>query len=77
MPPLPVISGKDLLRILTRQGFVVLRQRGSHVRIRHPDGRVTTIPVHTGATLPRGLLHKILYHDLELSTADISTWFGV
>ena len=34
--------------------------RGSHVRLRHPDGRVTTVPVHPGETLRPGTLLAIL-----------------
>jgi predicted RNase H-like HicB family nuclease len=35
-PKLPVVSGHDLIRVLTRLGYEVARQRGSHVRLRHP-----------------------------------------
>ena len=66
MPPLPVISGKDLIHFLQSLGFVVIRIKGSHHRLRHPDGRVTTIPVHKNEDLPKGLLRKIIREDLEL-----------
>lgn len=46
MGSMPVISGKDLLRVLLRAGFELVRVNGSHHRLRHPDGSVTTIPVH-------------------------------
>lgn len=66
MPPLPIVSGEALIRALRRAGFEVSRQKGSHVRLRHPDGRVTTVPVHAGQTIGRGLLRKIL-RDVDLS----------
>ncbi|MGQ9553590.1 MAG: type II toxin-antitoxin system HicA family toxin [Anaerolineae bacterium] len=63
---LPLLSGKRVLQALQRAGFEVVRQRGSHVRLRHPDGRVVTVPVHGSSELGRGLLRKIL-RDAELT----------
>lgn len=34
MPKLPVVSGSDVVRALERLGFVVARQRGSHIMMR-------------------------------------------
>jgi predicted RNA binding protein YcfA (HicA-like mRNA interferase family) len=34
MPNLPVISGADAVRALQRLGFVVVRQKGSHIILR-------------------------------------------
>ncbi|WP_372946953.1 type II toxin-antitoxin system HicA family toxin [Mariniphaga sp.] len=65
MPQLPVISGKDFLKFLISIGFSVVRINGSHHRLRHPDGRVTTIPVHKSQDLPKGLIRKIIREDLE------------
>ncbi len=66
MPQLPVISGKEFLIFLQVIGFVVVRINGSHYRLKHPDGRITTIPVHKNQNLPKGLLRKIIREDLEL-----------
>ena len=52
------ISGKDLLKVFHRLGFEVERQRGSHVFLRHPDGRRLTIPVYD--IVPVNLLVWIL-----------------
>ncbi|MGI8427676.1 MAG: type II toxin-antitoxin system HicA family toxin [Actinomycetota bacterium] len=60
MPPLPALSGVQLIKILEAKGFQQVRQSGSHVRLRHPDGRATTIPVHGGRSLGKGLLRAIL-----------------
>ena len=40
---LPVISGKDFLKLLEKIGFVVIRINGSHHRMRHADGRIIGI----------------------------------
>lgn len=62
----PVISGKELVKLLEKQGFDVVRIKGSHHRMKHPDGRVTTVPVHKKEDLPKGLLHKIIREDLKM-----------
>lgn len=64
---LPVISGKDFIKLLESIGFVVIRINGSHHRLKHPDGRITTVPVHKNDPIPKGLLRKILREDLEIS----------
>ncbi len=66
MPPLPLLQARELIAALQKAGFETIRQRGSHVRLKHPDGRVVTIPVHSGQDIGRGLLRKIL-RDAELS----------
>ncbi len=67
MPKLPVIKGKALIKFLESTGFMVTRTKGSHVRLRAEDGRVTTVPVHGNKDVPKGLLRKIIREDLELS----------
>ena len=52
------IPGKDLLKVFQRLGFELVRQRGSHAFLRHPDGRRLTIPVYNAA--PINLLNWIL-----------------
>jgi len=66
MAGLPVISGKDLTKLLEEQGFEIVRSKGSHHRMKHPDGRVRTVPVHKNDDLPKGLLHKIIREDLKM-----------
>jgi predicted RNA binding protein YcfA (HicA-like mRNA interferase family) len=66
MPKLSPIRGKDLIRILQKQGFTSVRQKGSHVRLEHIDGRKTSVPVHTGESVGVGLLRKIL-RDVNIS----------
>jgi len=64
---LPVIRGKELIAFLEKLGFTIIRQRGSHVRMKSDDGRYTTIPVHSGEDIPKGLLRKIIRDDLEIT----------
>ena len=54
------------MKALRALGFVQTRSRGSHRRFEHPDGRKTTVPVHKGRTIPRGLLRQIVTIDLGL-----------
>jgi predicted RNA binding protein YcfA (HicA-like mRNA interferase family) len=53
-------------KLLLRLGFVRVRQKGSHVFYRHPDGRTTTVPDHPGRDLARPLIREIL-REIELS----------
>ena len=66
MPKLPVIKGRGLVKFLEAIGFKVTRTKGSHVRLRAEDGRVTTVPVHRNKDIPQGLLRKIIREDLEM-----------
>jgi predicted RNA binding protein YcfA (HicA-like mRNA interferase family) len=50
MTRLPRLKGKEITRILERTGFQIVRTKGSHNFLRHPDGRATVVPVHTGET---------------------------
>ena len=74
MAKLPAISGKRLLSILTRHGFVIVRQRGSHVRIASIDGSLkTVIPVHANRDLPRGTMENII-DDLNVKASQLIEW---
>lgn len=66
MAKLPMLRAKDLTKVLARLGFQMQRQKGSHMFFRHPDGRTTLVPHHPGEELDRGLLAKIIKHDLEM-----------
>lgn len=60
MPKLSPIRSRELTSILEKEGFQLIRQKGSHLRLEHPDGRKTTIPMHAGEKVGVGLLRKIL-----------------
>jgi predicted RNA binding protein YcfA (HicA-like mRNA interferase family) len=70
-PRLPAVTARELLAILHRHDFEPVRQSGSHLILRHPDGRRTTVPVHSGKTLGRGLLRQIL-RDTNLTADDLT-----
>jgi predicted RNA binding protein YcfA (HicA-like mRNA interferase family) len=55
-----------MTRILVELGFAAVRQKGSHVFYRHPDGRTTTVPHHKGRDLARPLLREIL-REIDIS----------
>lgn len=58
---LPIVKPDELIRALEKLGFTRTRKsRGGHQRFGHEDGRKTTVPVHKGKTIGRGLLRKIL-----------------
>ena len=46
--------------MLETLGFVMVRQRGSHMQYRHPDGRGTTVPNHPGRDLSPIILRQIV-----------------
>lgn len=58
MVRLPVVTGAQALSVLQVVGFEVVRQRGSHVRLRHPEGRIVTVPVHAGKDIGPGFASK-------------------
>ncbi len=59
MNRMPRVTGDHVVRALKKAGFEIARQRGSHVFIKHPDGRGTVVPIHGGETLGVGLMSKI------------------
>ena len=70
MPKAPRLRGKELSAALRRAGFEVIRIKGSHHFLRHPDGRCTVVPIHAGETIGPGLLNKIL-QDVEWDLDDL------
>ena len=43
---LPLLSGKQVLAALRRLGFEEIHRKGSHVKMKHRDGRVIVFPYH-------------------------------
>ena len=69
-PRLPAVTGTRLVRALNQLGFQVIRTKGSHHFLRHPDGRSTVVPVHRGETLGRGILSQIL-RDCDITREEL------
>ncbi|HUY86824.1 MAG TPA: type II toxin-antitoxin system HicA family toxin [Acidimicrobiales bacterium] len=61
MPLLPRVSGREIVQVLGKLGWIVVVQKGSHAQLKHPKrgGRVT-VPLHAGETIGPGLLRSIL-----------------
>ncbi len=66
MTRLPTVDFRTMEKTLLHLGFEAIRQKGSHVFYRHPDGRTTTLPKHPGRDLARPLLREIL-REIELT----------
>jgi predicted RNA binding protein YcfA (HicA-like mRNA interferase family) len=72
---LPRLTGAEVVRALGKAAFEVVRIKGSHHFLQHPDGRVTVVPVHSGETIGPGLMSKIL-RDTELSRDELIELLG-
>jgi len=66
MSNIPALTGKQIIKALKKADFVVLRIKGSHHFLSHPDGRKTVVPVHSGETIGKGLFAQIL-RDCDLT----------
>ncbi len=60
MPKLRPAKPEEVKRVLEKLGFNCIRQSGSHAVYHHADGRWTTVPIHKGRDLGKGILSKIL-----------------
>jgi predicted RNA binding protein YcfA (HicA-like mRNA interferase family) len=69
MGSVPVLKPREVIARLERLGFVEVRQRGSHKQFRHTDGRVTTVPMHTGRDISPPLLRQIC-RDIRITVPD-------
>jgi len=43
---LPILSGREVLAALKRMGFKEIHRKGSHLKMKHPDGRKIVFPFH-------------------------------
>lgn len=71
MPKLPVIKASKLLKVLKRMGFTKHHQVGSHIQLKHVDGRRVTIPFHQGKDIRKGTLRGII-NDLGITVEEFS-----
>ncbi|MAG47567.1 hypothetical protein CL617_03100 [archaeon] len=61
MMKLPQISGLELIKILRKKGFVVVRQKGSHIRLeKNTEKEIIKITVPNHKILKKGTLHQII-----------------
>lgn len=68
-PRQPVVSGERLVKALGKDGWAVVRQRGSHVRLKKP-GRKNALVVPLHKEIRKGTLGGIL-RDADLSADDL------
>jgi predicted RNA binding protein YcfA (HicA-like mRNA interferase family) len=62
MPKIPILSGAEMAKVLEKHGYVIVRQKGSHVRLRPTynteDRESITVPLHK--EIKRGTFMGIL-----------------
>lgn len=69
----PVLKAREVIAILKALGFVEVRQRGSHIQYRHPDGRGTTVPFHAGRDISPILLRQVA-KDIDMTVDDFLSY---
>ena len=70
MSRIPILKAREVIALLQKLGFVEIRQRGSHKQFRHPDGRHTTVPFHSGRDISPILLRQIA-RDIHLTVQEL------
>ena len=73
MPKLPIVSGKELVKALQKIGFVILSQRGSHVKLirQTPNKRqIVIVPMHK--TIKAGTLRNGILKPIGLSVVELA-----
>lgn len=55
---LPILSGKEVVKVLGKLGYTINDQKGSHIHLRHPVQRPLTVPNHP--EIARGTLRTII-----------------
>jgi len=60
MSSLPAVTGQRLIKALRKIGFEVVRKKGSHNFLQHPDGRCTVVPVGGIRGTPYSILNYLL-----------------
>lgn len=75
MGHLPVVSGKELIRALSKLGYELDHQTGSHIILRneHPPHRRLTVPNHQ--TIAKGTLRQIM-RDAGISIEELVELLG-
>jgi predicted RNA binding protein YcfA (HicA-like mRNA interferase family) len=59
MPELPVLSGRDVVRAFTQDGWLMVRQRGSHMIMVKP-GQLASLSVPDHREMARGTLRSLI-----------------
>jgi predicted RNA binding protein YcfA (HicA-like mRNA interferase family) len=67
MTKLSIISGKKLIKLLSKKGYYIRNQKGSHIHLRHPSRPAITVPNHK--VIAKGTL-KAIIKDAGLAQKD-------
>ena len=70
MSKLKRVDAETIVKALVKIGFQPIRQHGSHLVMKHPDGRLTVVPIHRGEELGRGIMRKIA-DDAKISKEEL------
>ncbi len=54
------VPAEKVIKVLLKLGFEIVRRKGSHIILKHEDGRIVVVPFHSGEVIGRGLLRKII-----------------
>ncbi len=61
MPKLPSLKVREVIKILSKAGFIKWRQKGSHLSLyRENDNKALTVPMHFNKDVPTGTLRAII-----------------
>ena len=71
----PSLKADELMSKLHRLGFRVVRQKGSHRTLEHPDGRMLTFAYHKGATVRPAIVRHILLKEAGMSDDEMARLF--
>ena len=72
---LPQISGRELIKILCKFGFIAVRQKGSHIRLeKKTSEKMIKLTVFVHSKLKKGTLLRII-KDSEINEEEISKYF--
>lgn len=67
---LPSITAKEIIAVLEKAGFILVRQSGSHKIYKNSDGKRVTVPYHSGKILHPKVLKSII-KDAEISIKEL------
>jgi len=56
----PVCNANQVVRVLRRNGFLLVSQKGSHQKWRHANGRQVIVAMHGNKPIPLGTLKSII-----------------
>ena len=71
MSKLKIVTSSQMCELLEKDGFINIRQRGSHRFYKHADGRTTVVPMHA-SDLDRTLIRKIL-KDIDMPISEYNS----